>query len=259
MRKESLAELRKKRMKERNQKLIAVVIAGAIAALLFMNNTKVDADSMVYTVKKKDTFYSLSKKFHVTEKQLKEANGLPSGKIFVGQKLLVPNPNDMKIGDSKAADSHYTVKKGDTLYSIAKKFAVRVDELKKVNHLQSEKIYPGQKLTLPANTKPIYVANQGDTLMGIAKRFGVKAEELKKTNKLRHDTVLIGQQLKIPGKAIYTKATVVGAADNTKVEFKHKGESLVLTVPYGTGPDYQKIAGQKVTIIHKNNAVISTY
>ncbi|WP_285858827.1 LysM peptidoglycan-binding domain-containing protein [Neobacillus niacini] len=86
MRKESLAELRKKRMKERNQKLIAVVIAGAIAAILFMNNTKVDANSMVYTVKKKDTLYSLSKKFHVTEKQLKEANGLPSGKDEFHQK-----------------------------------------------------------------------------------------------------------------------------------------------------------------------------
>ncbi|MFZ7946284.1 LysM peptidoglycan-binding domain-containing protein [Neobacillus sp. 19] len=260
-RKERLSELSKKKMKARNQKLAAAAIAGTVAALVFMN-TDVGACSTVYTVKKKDTLYSLSKKYQVTEKQLMRANGLTSEKIYIGQQLLVPDY--IKKGHSKGTGSQYTVQKGDTIYSLAKKFAVSMDELKKVNHLQTEKIYVGQTITLPFeiqanNINPVYEVVPGDTLWGIAKRFGVNADELKKENKLRHDMVLIGQQLTIPGKAIYTKAIVVGAADNFTVEFKHMDESFVLTVPYCSGPDYEKIAGQKVTVIHKNKAVISVF
>lgn len=134
-----------------------------------------------------------------------------------------------------------------------------MDELKKANHLQTEKIYPGQKLILPTNIEPVYEVHPGDTLNGMAKRFGVKVDELKKVNKLRNDKILIGQKLTIPGKVTFTKAIVVGAADNFTVEFKEKGESFILTVPSGTGSDYQKIAGQKITIIHKNKAVISAF
>lgn len=83
-------------MKERKQKLVAAVIAGAVAALLFMN-IKAEANSTLYTVKKKDTLYSISKKYHVTEKQLKEANGLTSGKIYIGQKLLMPDHIEVDI------------------------------------------------------------------------------------------------------------------------------------------------------------------
>lgn len=71
--------------------------------------------------------------------------------------------------------------------------------------------------------------------------------------------VIIGQQLHIPGTAYYTGVEVIGAADSYKVEFDQNGEPLVLSVPYGTSDDYQKISGKRITIIHKNGAVISYF
>lgn len=81
-RKQKLAEIRKEKMRARNQKVTATTIVGAIAALTLMS-TKVGACSTDYTVKKGDTLYSLAKKYQVTIDQLMEVNGLASEKIYI--------------------------------------------------------------------------------------------------------------------------------------------------------------------------------
>ncbi|CAH2713698.1 Cell division suppressor protein YneA [Neobacillus rhizosphaerae] len=261
-RKQRLADLRKKRMRARNQKLATAAIAGTFTALVFMN-TKVEACSTTYTVVKNDTLYSLSRKYNVSTDQLMAVNGLKSEKIIVGQQIMVPD--HVQSVKPEELSSLYTVQKGDTLYALAKKSGVSINELTKINHLQSDKIYIGQKikLTVASQTKdikpPMYKVNPGDTLWGIAKRFGVKVEDLKKVNGLRLDMVLIGQNLTIPGPAIFTKVQVVGAADNFTVEFQYKDEPFVLTVAYGSAPEYEKKSGQQVTVVHKNGALISIY
>jgi len=253
-RKQRLAELRKKKMSARNKKLATAAIAGAFMAVAFMT-TKVEACSTSYTVRKNDTLYSLSKKYNISIKQLMEVNGLTSEKIKAGQQLLVP---DHSIKSSNL----YIVQKGDTLYSLAKKSGVSMKELKKINHLQTEKVYIGQKLKLSIDSpaediKPVYKVNPGDTLWGIANRFGVKVEDLKKANGLRLDMVLIGQKLTIPGPVNQTKVKVVGAADNFTVEFQHKKKPLILKVAYGTAAEYENRSGQEVIVVHKNGALIS--
>lgn len=254
-RKQRIADERKKRIKARNRKITAVAIAGTF--ILSTMNGKAKACSMNYTVKQSDTLYSLSKKYDVTIEKLMEANKLPSEKIIVGQQLLVPSEHPKEYYS-------YTVQKGDTLFSLAQKYGVNVDELMMQNNKKTDQIVIGEQILVPVemitkNEEAIYTVLPGDTLWGIAERFGITIGELVKKNRLSREMVLIGQRLSIPGKVDVTVAEVVGAADNFTVEFTNSKSTFVLKVPYGSASDYEKISGQKVKIIHKDGAVISTH
>ncbi|WP_108670377.1 LysM peptidoglycan-binding domain-containing protein [Peribacillus acanthi] len=260
-RKQRISELRKTKMKARNKKVAAASIAGAITAILFFNG-KVGASGTQYTIKKNDNLYSLSKKYRVSVDQLMKVNGLTTDKIVIGQQLLVPT--ETTVSQTEDYSNVHTVQKGETLSFIAKMYGTSIMELKKENNFQEDRIYPGQKIIVPLENpsneeEQMYTVFPGDSLWGIAKRFGVKVEDLVKENGLNKEMVLIGQRLSIPGVANYSEATVIGAADSFTVEFEQHGKTFVLTVPYGAASKYQDKSGQKVTVLHKNGAVISVF
>ena len=90
-----------------------------------MNNT--------YTVKAGDTLYGISNQYGVSVTELAELNKVDANSLKVGQVLTIPiktgtNPDNMFL---------YTVKKGDSLYSIAKVYGTTVDKIKALNYLTS--------------------------------------------------------------------------------------------------------------------------
>ncbi len=107
-----------------------------------------------------------------------------------------------EIDNENNNDNIYTVVKGDTLYSIARKFNTTVDELKRLNNLSSNILSIGQKLIIPTSqeTKPTttYTVVSGDTLYSIARKFNTTVDELKRLNNLSSNTLSIGQKLIIP-------------------------------------------------------------
>ncbi len=113
---------------------------------------------------------------------------------------------------SASATNYYTVKRGDTLEKIARKFGVSVSELKRLNRIRGSTIYVGQKLKIPSETKSlkrehylIYRVKRGDSLGKIAKRFGTTVYKIKKLNRIRGNTIYPGQKLKIPIKVNSSK------------------------------------------------------
>jgi len=93
----------------------------------------------------------------------------------------------------------YTVKKGDTLATIADALDTTVAELKSANGLKSNAIQPGDQLKGPAAARKAYVVAHGDTVFSIAKRFGVTVEDLRNENALKAKTQIhSGQKLKLP-------------------------------------------------------------
>jgi murein DD-endopeptidase MepM/ murein hydrolase activator NlpD len=66
-------------------------------------------------------------------------------------------------GKAFAEDQNITIKRGDTLYSLSKKYNISIEDLKEYNHLKSNKIIAGQTLIIPdfEQTKPLYVAVAG--------------------------------------------------------------------------------------------------
>ena len=90
----------------------------------------------------------------------------------------------------------YIVVKGDTLYSIGKKYGLEITAIKDVNHLSGNTIREGQKLFIPS--KP-YTVVKGDTLYSISKKFnGIDIGIIKKINHLNSNEIKIGQILVIP-------------------------------------------------------------
>ena len=98
--------------------------------------------------------------------------------------------------------NYYTVKSGDSLWSISRKFGVTVNELKKVNNLSSNLLSIGQNLIIPGkknNTSSNeYVVKSGDSLYSISRKYGVSVDELMSVNNLKSTVLSVGQVLKIP-------------------------------------------------------------
>ena len=101
---------------------------------------------------------------------------------------------------------YYRVKKGDTLYYIARKFKVRVKDIKRWNKLKYSYVYPGQKLVIykpysffrkKRYIKIKYKVKKGDTLYDISRKFRVSINKIRKWNKLKGDLLYPGQVLVI--------------------------------------------------------------
>ena len=143
-------------MKKKNLLMTALATLSASGALLTTGASAL-ADS--YTVVKNDTLWGLSKKYGVSVSDLKKANGVSGHLIYVGQKLQIPSKSTKATKTAKISTSTstvdttsttHTVVKGDTLWSLAKKYGVSVSTLMKANNLSSSTILIGQSLNLRA-------------------------------------------------------------------------------------------------------------
>ena len=97
-----------------------------------------------YTVKPGDTLYGISNQFGVSVTELAELNGIKGSSLPVGTVLKIPsksgvNPNNMFM---------YTVKAGDSLYSIARKYNTTVNDIISLNYLKSNNLSVGQVLRI---------------------------------------------------------------------------------------------------------------
>jgi LysM repeat protein len=120
-------------------------------------------DVVPYKVKKGDTIDRIAHKFDIKIEELRRLNPQWRGwynkriKLVPGLTLYVPKDAAQKYVEhnTQYSTQHktYTVKKGETLWDIAKKFGVSVNELKKANGLKSNKILRGQKLKIPKKNK----------------------------------------------------------------------------------------------------------
>lgn len=123
------------------------------------------------------------------------------------------------------AEQKYKVKKGDTLYKIARNKGVSVKQIKQANALKGSNIKPGDFLVVPTNesvktnnkketlkvTKTArkndkginnlitHKVRKGENLYRISKRYGVSVNDVKRLNKLSGSFVKVGQKLKVPG------------------------------------------------------------
>ena len=153
-------------------------------------------DERLYTVKKGDTLYKIAQANNTTVEELKRINGLTTNILSIGQVLKLPS-NESAESPSVDEGISYTVQKGDSLYSIAKKYNVTIDELKELNNLTSNLLSIGQVLLIPSSTplEKTYTVQKGDSLYSIAKKYNTSVDKLKELNSLTSNMLSIGQIL----------------------------------------------------------------
>lgn len=160
----------------------------------YVNLTENAEDIKIYTIKKGDTLYSIAKKYNLDVNDLIEYNQLFNTLLTIGQQLIIPISNNNNNNNNNAIT--YIVNSGDTLYSIAKRYGINVNELMEINNLQSNMISIGQQLSIPKTEDFItYFVRTGDNLNSIASKFNTTIDEIMRINNLNTTDVTIGQLL----------------------------------------------------------------
>lgn len=100
---------------------------------------------------------------------------------------------------TETVDEIYIVKRGDSLWLIAQKYNISVNDLINANNLSGSTIQIGDELIIPRpnnNTQPLtYIVQRGDSLWGIANKYNTTVQNLRNLNNLTNDTLTIGQTL----------------------------------------------------------------
>ena len=130
-----------------------------------------------YLIEKGEDINSIAKKFLTKESVLMEINNIPFPDYFrEGKEIIVP------INKEKYFE-YYTIKKGDSLYKIARENNVNHELLALLNGLDPDDyIYPNQEIMLPKNNYSYYVTAEGDTIDLILKKFNVDKNTFMKQN-----------------------------------------------------------------------------
>ncbi|MGD8817518.1 MAG: LysM peptidoglycan-binding domain-containing protein, partial [Acidobacteriota bacterium] len=191
-----------------------------------------------YTVQRGDSLYDIAQSFRSDIPNVMRWNNLTSTLIYPGDELIVyygvrgdmvtpvavsntasPDDGNGATGPSGSADNTpsaerglYTVRRGDSLYEIAQRYNVSVDQVKSWNDRRSNTIHPGDKLVVyssamattggsggAVNTVQRYTVSRGDSPFLIAQRYGVDLDALLTANGLtRRSSIYPGDRLLIP-------------------------------------------------------------
>lgn len=175
-----------------------------VNAVLEYKNLAPSTSSDYYIVKSGDSLWSIAKKYGITVNDLKSANNLTSNTLSIGERLKIPTMSGTTTKPSNYIN--YTVKAGDSLYSIASKNGLTVQELKSYNNLTSNVLQIGQLLKIPVvSTEEVpignyteYVVKSGDSLYSIGRQYGYSVQDLVEYNNLDNSILSIGQIIRIP-------------------------------------------------------------
>ncbi|NOR86905.1 MAG: LysM peptidoglycan-binding domain-containing protein [Bacteroidales bacterium] len=160
----------------------------------------------IHIVRSGENLGLIARKYRTSVSKIKAWNGLRNSRIYPGQKLIVYSPSSGRSKASKSSSTksvksttgYHTVRNGENLGLIAKKYGITVSQLKTWNGLSSNMIKPGQKLKVTAKTptkekqtaataKPngnyqYHTIKTGDTLWDLAKKYNSTVTKIKQWN-----------------------------------------------------------------------------
>ncbi len=127
-----------------------------------------------YIVKEGDNIATIAKKYNISIVDLINQNNLENVYYLEpGLELIIPEER------APLGFTYYTVKKGDSLYEIAKHYNISVKDLSELNGLEiNEYIYPEQRILVPEEGVEVYITKEKDTIQTIIDKLGTNREEI---------------------------------------------------------------------------------
>ena len=170
-------------------------------------NENYNTEAIYYTVKRGDTLSGIASRYGTTVQEIAQINGIQNvNLIYPGQVLrIITNSNNPGSETNGTGKTYYTIKRGDTLWGISRRYGVSVQDIVSWNNIQNQNlIYPGQRLILYGNyttssTNTVYYTVQrGDTLWRIARRYRTCPRRIANMNGITNPNLIYpGQILKI--------------------------------------------------------------
>jgi membrane-bound lytic murein transglycosylase D len=205
-------------------------------------------NSIKYKVKNGETISEIAEMFDVSEREIEDRNNISHSKIRCGQILTIQTDNREKTNPSySSGGSKYCVVKGDTPYSIARRFGLSVDELAQLNNLDKkdpvikigETLVVGGTGSAPTATSQSikketpnekftkYTVSPGDNLYRIAQNFSISLEELIVSNNLSENSAIhAGDIIRIPRANILDEKKTHGFSDKVVYYQIKQGDNL---------------------------------
>ncbi|MEM7085500.1 MAG: LysM peptidoglycan-binding domain-containing protein [Bacteroidota bacterium] len=176
-----------------------------------------------------ETVYSISKKYGVSEAAIYKLNPDAKAGIGINSVLIIPSEDIINAGSVQVAFKKHRVKRKETLFSIAKKYGITVDDIKKYNkHLYSKELKKGERLQIPifsevttttevtnntntsntGSSAKTHTVQAKETKYGIARKYGISIAELEALNPGVSENLPIGTELVVPNEAVMESATI---------------------------------------------------
>jgi cell wall-associated NlpC family hydrolase len=199
--------------------MMRIVSLFVISFFIFISTPNGSHADTTYTLKKGDNLYRISKTFKVSLEKIKHANNMMSDNLKPGTKITIPSkessakrkahtsctPSSRSVAEKShdaQKDDHpqdvqyHTVRKGDTLASLSRKYSIPVEELRELNSMnKSKRLKIGRQLVVKRAGPKTYTVKKGDNISKVAKRFSLTPDEIMDLNELDSEDLKPGQHL----------------------------------------------------------------
>lgn len=149
--------------KKKNTRPLLKISLYILTAIFITISLPLAASAATHIVKTGDTLYDLSKQYNTTVEKIQNANGLKNHLIYPGQKLVIPETQQVKRQTPPPSQTEhknpdqtvkvtYTVRQGDCLLLIARRYGTSIQAIKSANNFTSDLIRVGQKLIIPTSS-----------------------------------------------------------------------------------------------------------
>ena len=136
----------------------------------------------IYRIMQGDTLESISRNLGVNLDELKRINGI------VGNPVLIPGTNLIVPNREETTYMKYTVKKGDTIYDIARRNNIDRRILLLINGMdEDDYIYPDEQILIPRQNIGLYLTEENDTISSISENLSIQPGEMLELN----DTIFL--------------------------------------------------------------------